>query len=309
MHSVDIIIPTYKPGEKFIKILDMLEKQTYPVNRILVINTEEKYFDRLVFSGQYKKFSEKVVVRHISKREFDHGRTRRLGVSHSKADIFICMTDDAVPADEYLVEKLVQALTQEKVAVAYARQLADEKSSEVERFTRNYNYPAQSVIKSEADLPKLGIKTYFCSNVCAAYWRNIYEELGGFVKQTIFNEDMIYAAGAVKQGYRIAYAADAQVYHSHTYTNKQQFQRNFDLGVSQAQHPEVFNGIPSEGEGVRMVKQTAAHLKEKKQRGKIFGLYVTSGFKFLGYRFGKAYRILPKWLIGRFSMNKDYWKK
>ena len=39
MYSVDVIIPTYKPGEKFLRILDMLEKQTYPVNRIIVVNT------------------------------------------------------------------------------------------------------------------------------------------------------------------------------------------------------------------------------------------------------------------------------
>ena len=55
-----------------------------------------------------------------------------------------------------------------------------------------------------------GIKTFFCSNVCAAYRREIYEELGGFVRHTIFNEDMIYAAKAVEAGYSVAYAADAQ---------------------------------------------------------------------------------------------------
>ena len=309
MYSVDIIIPTYKPSEKFLRILDMLEKQTYPVNRIIVVNTEEKYFDRLLFSMSQKKFYEKVTVRHISKREFDHGGTRRLGVKLSNADIFVFMTDDAIPADDKLIENLVQALTTENVAVAYARQLADENSTEVERFTRNYNYPDQFQVKTEADLPLLGIKTYFCSNVCAAYWRDIYDELGGFVKHTIFNEDMIYAAGASKKGYGIAYAADARVYHSHNYTNLQQFHRNFDLGVSQAQHPEVFGGIASEGEGIRLVKQTAAHLKAKKQSGKIIGLYVTSAWKFLGYQLGKHYRILPKWLLRRFTMNQCYWDK
>lgn len=66
--------------------------------------------------------------------------------------------------------------------------------------------------------------------MCAAYRQDIYEELGGFVKHTIFNEDMIYAAKAVEAGYAIAYAADARVVHSHNYTNGQQFHRNFDLG-------------------------------------------------------------------------------
>lgn len=308
MHSVDVIIPTYKPGEKFTRILDMLKKQTYPVNRIIIVNTEKKYFDQFVSSGGSMDACQNVTVQHISKAEFDHGGTRRMAVSLSKADIFICMTDDAVPADENMVEKLVEGLEKQHVAVSYARQLPDAHSTQIECFTRAYNYPERSVVKSREDLPKLGIKTYFCSNVCAAYWREIYEELGGFVEHTIFNEDMIYAAGAVKAGYRIAYVADACVRHAHNYTNMQQFHRNFDLGVSQAQHPEVFRGVPSEGEGIRMVKRTAAHLRKIGQRRKILGLYVTSGYKYIGYQLGKHYKRLPEWMVRKFTMNRTYWK-
>ena len=36
---------------------------------------------------------------------------------------------------------------------------------------------------------------------------------------------------------------------------------------------------------------------------------VKSGFKFLGYRAGKCYRLLPKWLILKLTMNREYWKK
>ena len=68
------------------------------------------------------------------------------------------------------------------------------------------------------DLPKLGVKTFFCSNVCAMYDRRTYEELGGFVESTLFNEDMIYAGHLVQAGYAIAYAADAKVWHWHNYT-------------------------------------------------------------------------------------------
>ena len=74
---------------------------------------------------------------------------------------------------------------------------------------------------------------------------------GGFPRRTIFNEDMIYAGGLIKNGFAIAYAADARVIHSHNYSGRQQFHRNFDLAVSQAEHPEVFGGLASEGEGIR----------------------------------------------------------
>ena len=99
---------------------------------------------------------------------------------------------------------------------------------------RSFNYPEQSSVKSLADIDKYGIKTYFCSNVCAAYDKGIYLKTGGFTERAIFNEDMICAGTMIQKGYSVVYAADARVYHSHNYSGKQQFHRNFDLGVSQA---------------------------------------------------------------------------
>ena len=40
---IDVIIPTYKPDDTFKKLVEMLEKQTIAINRIIVMNTEEKY--------------------------------------------------------------------------------------------------------------------------------------------------------------------------------------------------------------------------------------------------------------------------
>lgn len=145
--------------------------------------------------------------------------------------------------------------------------------------------------------------------MCAAYDRKIFDSLGGFIRHTIFNEDMIYAAGAVQAGYRIVYAPKAQVVHSHNYTNLEQFKRNFDLGVSQADHPEIFAEVPSESEGIRMIKQTVQYLREQKQAGKIPALFVKSGFKFIGYRMGRQYRRLPRKLILKCSMNRRYWER
>ena len=163
-------------------------------------------------------------------------------------------------------------------------------------------------IKTVEDLPKLGIKTFFCSNVCAAYRRDIYEELGGFIRHTIFNEDMIYAAGAVRAGYGIAYEADARVIHSHNYTNMQQLRRNFDLGVSQADHPEVFAGVPSEAEGRKLVQVTYQSLKAKKKLYLFPGFCVQCGFKYAGYLMGKHYKKLPKKWVMKITMNREYWK-
>ncbi len=308
MKTVDIIIPTYKPDGKFIELLQKLKKQSYSVSRIIIVNTEEKYYNRLIYGTNFFEESKNVDVYHVSKKEFDHGNTRNFGVKRSNADYFICMTQDAMPNDQELISNLVKAVEQAKIAVAYGRQLPEKNCNVLEQYTRTFNYPDFSFIKDLDDLPKLGIKTYFCSNVCAIYNRDIFEKLGGFISHTIFNEDMIYAARAVKAGYRIAYAADARVVHSHNYTYMDQFHRNFDLGVSQADNPEIFADIPSESEGIRMIQETAKYLIKNGHRNKILSLYLQSGFKYLGYRMGCNYKKLPRKIVLKCTMNRDYWR-
>lgn len=308
MNIVDVIIPVYKPDKEFFTLIDKLEKQTVPVRKIILMNTEQKYFDRLIYGTSFMEKYANIYVTHLSKREFDHGRTRNSGVKKSDADIFVMMTQDAIPVDEHLIEYLLQPLEEEKTAVSYARQMPTKNSGEIERFTRKFNYPEKSMVKSRKDIKTLGIKTYFCSNVCAAYKREIFDSLGGFVKHTIFNEDMLYAAKAVKAGYQIAYAAEAKVLHSHNYTGRQQFKRNFDLGVSQAEHPEVFQGLLSESEGANLVKKTASYLWSCGQKRKIFHLYINSICKYAGYILGRHYKLLPKAFIMKCTSNRDYWR-
>ena len=301
--TVDIIIPTFRPGEKFNKLMQMIQEQTYPIERILIMNTEASG----LLGNVYENLP-RVEIYHLTQEEFDHGGTRDRAAMMSDAELMLFMTQDAVPADEFLVERLSEAFHRPEVEAAYARQLPDERCNTIERFTRNFNYPNESSIKSKSDLHIYGIKTFFCSNVCAMYRKAAYEKLGGFEKQTIFNEDMIFAGNLIRHGGSIAYIAEAKVIHSHNYGFIKQLQRNFDLAVSQADHPEIFSMAKSEGEGIRLVMKTGKCLLEAGKPWLIPKLVVESGFKFLGYLLGKHYKRLPKWLIMKLTMSKAYWK-
>lgn len=305
---VDLVIPVYKPKDEFAELLDRIKKQTVAIHKIILMNTEKKYWDEFIEKHSEVSDYDNLEIHHISKAEFDHGNTRNQGISYSDAEYILLMTQDALPENEFLVEKLLQSFENEDVALAYARQLPRGECREAEKFTRQFNYPPESVMKTEADIETLGIKAFFCSDVCAMYKKEIFESLGGFIKKTIFNEDAIFAGGAIKKGYTIAYNAEARVIHSHNYGNMEQFRRNFDLGVSQTQHPEVFEGIKSESEGIRLVKKTIVHLWNNKCKMQILPMIVQSGFKFLGYKFGKNYNKLPKGFVIKCSMNKSYWQ-
>ena len=311
IRTVDVIIPTYKPDEGFIRCLELLGVQTYPVSHIYIINTGQEYYDALM-SNRSLPHSVRAItsVMHITADEFDHGGTRRAAVERSDAEFFVMMTQDALPADETLIEKLIAPLElDDHIAVSYARQLPATGASETERYIRGFNYPSKSVVKSSQDVYTLGVKAYFCSNVCAAYRRSYYDEAGGFVNRTIFNEDMILAAGLVKKGYSISYTAEARGYHSHNYNCKQQFKRNFDLAVSQAEHPEVFGGLSSESEGKRMVKGCISHLQSRHRSYLIPGFILNCAARFMGYRLGRMYRLIPNRLRRHLSSQPSYWKQ
>lgn len=302
--TIDVIIPTYRPGKEFRLLLERLKQQSVPVRRVVIINTEKKFWD-----SRWEQEFPFTEVHHIKKEEFDHGGTRRKAAELTDAEIMVFMTQDALPADRDLIRNLTAPLKEPETAAAYARQLPNASCSLVERYTRSFNYPDKSSVKSREDLPVYGIKTFFCSNVCAAYRKDVYESLGGFTGHTIFNEDMIYASAVIQHGYRIAYAADAKVIHSHNYTCMQQFRRNFDLGVSQAEYPEVFQTASSESEGIRLVKKTFRYLCMNGRRRLIPGFVLQSGFKYAGYLAGKNYRRMPARMVRWCSMNKDYWRK
>lgn len=268
------------------------------------MNTEEAHFP-----AELPERYENVEVHHVTKQEFDHGGTRDQGIRLSEADVVICLTQDAMPADEHLVEELLKPFADPSVWAAYGRQLPKENCREVEKYTRSFNYPDESRIKGKEDLPVLGIKTFFCSNVCAAWRREKYKELGGFVKRTIFNEDMIYAGTIIKAGGRIAYCADAQVVHSHNYSALQQFHRNFDLAVSQTMHPEIFGGIRSESEGIRLVKKSLSYCIKIRKPWLMIQVVTQSAGKLLGYKLGQRYERLPRKLVLACTMNREFWDK
>lgn len=318
--KIDVIIPVYKPDIKFKHLIERLKKQKDKPDRIILLQTieEEKQGEKnksligeefIAYAMELEASDFRIECVEINKKDFDHGGTRAYGASLSNADLLMFMTQDAVPADTWLITKLKEAFTEPNIGAAYGRQLPREEAGIVESYSRRFNYPEADSVKTLEDLPKLGIKTYFCSDVCAAYRRSVYEELGGFVTRTIFNEDMIMAAGIIKAGYAVAYVSGAKVYHSHSYTYKEQFRRNFDMAVSQAEYQSVFSGIKSESEGKKLVLQTASHLVK---RGRIYllpGLVAESGFKYLGYLAGRNYRKLPLSLIRKWSMNPGYFRE
>lgn len=303
--KVDAVIPAYKPGHDLRELVEKLLDQTVRLGRIIIINTDREFFDEKEYL-----IAPAVEVVHITRHEFDHAGTRDMGLRMSDADYVLFMTMDAIPKDNYLVEKLLSGFRRaDNIAVSYARQLPKKDCNRIEQITREFNYPAQSRVQTSDDIKELGIKAYFCSDVCAMYDTSIYRSLGGFKAPAIFNEDMVYAAGALDAGYAVSYCADALVYHSHNYTGRQYYRRNFDLGVSQADHPEIFERFNVKGTGMQLVRKSLAQICRRGTPADIIRLVYYSGMKYLGFRKGKNYHKLSLKSCLKHTLDKEYWNR
>lgn len=259
--SISVIIPTLNAERELPELLRMLRIQTIRPDEVIVVDSESS--DGTAAAA--KESGARVLS--VLRKDFDHGKTRDLALRESVGDTVVFLTHDAVPADEHFLDNLIRPLKESRVAVTTGRQLPKMDASPMERLVREFNYPAESHIRSEKDVARMGIKAFFCSDVCAAYNREIYMELGGFDYPLKTNEDMFYAAKAIRNGYRVAYAADALVYHSHNFSLKEQYRRNYIQGYEIERHRPILGEVSQESEGMKMVKYVSGGLL---RQGRLF---------------------------------------
>jgi rhamnosyltransferase len=298
-----LVVPTLNPGESFKDWLEAVNRQTIQPDHRLVIDSAST--DRTVSMALEAGFR----VSSIRRRDFSHGGTRQWAVNSLKStDIIVFLTQDALPANERALETLLAAFNDPQVAAAYGRQLPRHEADPIEAHARLFNYPGQSHVRSHNDIPELGIKSSFLSNSFAAWRRSALLEVGGFPRHTIQNEDAWVASKLILAGYKIAYCAEAEVFHSHGYNWQQEFKRYFDIGVFHARDPWIREKFGAAGsEGKRFVISELKHLARHGPRF-IPAAFIRTGLKLLGFKLGNNEDRLPLWLKRRLTTNKTYWK-
>ncbi len=247
-------------------------------------------------------------VHTIKKEDFRHGDTRRMGVEMLPgAEFIVLMTQDAVLATPDALKKLLACFADERVGAAYGRQLPSPGSGLIAAHSRLFNYPGTGTVKTLADVPQFGIKTAFCSNSFSAYRRSALLDAAGFPSGVIQCEDTYVAARMLLAGWKVAYCAEAQVYHSHDYTIFEEFRRYFDTGVFHTRERWLRGTFGSaEGEGVKFVRSELRYLFRKNPL-LVPSAIMRSLVKFLAFRLGQSEKALPTWLKKRLSMHRSFW--
>lgn len=303
MIKVGLIVPTLNGGALWQEWLECFSRQTRIPDKLLLIDSSSS--DETVNLARKQGFDVKI----IAGSEFNHGGTRQWGVDClSDVDIVVFLTQDALLAESDAIDNLLAAFDDSSVGAAYGRQLPHRNAGPIGAHARLFNYPASSQLRSLEDKMSYGIKTVFISNSFSAYRRSALMQVGGFPAATIMNEDTYVAGKMLVAGWKIAYRADARVFHSHDYGFLDEFKRYFDIGVFHSHTPwlqQTFGG--ASGEGLRFVFSEIRYLL-KRTPWLLPSAVLRNGLKWFGYRLGGAVdRGFPRTLSRHLSMHKAYW--
>jgi rhamnosyltransferase len=302
--DMTLAVPTFNGGERWHKWVEAYQAQHEKPNDVLIIDSSST--DDTAAIARDAGFR----VMQISPAEFNHGRTRQMAVDLSPQAKIICfMTQDAVLARPDSLKMLRQAFIDPQVKAAFGRQLPFPHAGPLEAFPRLFNYPEASYSRSLADAKQVGIKAAFFSNSFAAYDREQLLSLGGFPCATILGEDTYVAAKMLLAGLKIAYCAEASVYHSHDYTALEEFRRYFDIGVFHSREAWMLREFgAASSEGLRYLVRELRYLASDAPIMVPFGL-IRSAAKICGYRLGRLEASFPVSVKKRLSLHRGYWSK
>jgi rhamnosyltransferase len=298
---VAVIVPTCNASALWDQFSAGLRLQGLPPNQILIIDSDSEDDTRI------RAAAEGYTVCCIDRRDFNHGGTRQLALDLVPWATIVYLTQDAVLATPASIGLLLSAFEDPRVGVAYGRQLPRPVAGPIEAHARLFNYPERSDVRDFESRHRLGIKATFLSNSFSAYRVTALAEVGGFPTNVIIAEDSLTTGRMLIAGWKAAYVAEAQVYHSHAFTMREEFRRYFDIGVCHRRESwlrEQF-GKPN-GEGERFVLSELIYLSHRRPSLIPIAIIRTVA-KALGYRLGLSEERLTTQWSKRLSYHKNFW--
>ncbi len=305
MPTFSLAIPVLNPARHAAALIQSIRSQTLQPLEVLILDSEST--DGSV--GDFQILGARVI--DIPRRLFDHGGTRNIALYESRADIVLFLTQDALPADEVSIEKLISAFADDQtIGAAYGRQLPHQMATLWAAHARAFHYPEMSEVRSLADVASRGVKAAFLSNSFAAYRRQLLCDLGGFPTRQIFAEDQYAGAMLLRAGYKLSYVAEAAVHHSHNYGLEEEFSRFFDHGVFHADSPAFKRLVGGAGtEGLRFVRSELEFMRAHSAPLPVLQVVARNLVRFCAWKLGQRHRALPVSWKRKLGLNRSYWRE
>lgn len=228
--GISVVIPVRNESRRLADCLNGILAQTVEVDEIIVIDSGSDDGTQEIATG----FS-KVKLVEIEPREFNHGETRNLGVSHASGEYVLFTVGDAWAVDEFWIERLMAGFVDDNVAGVCGSQVVAhlEDTNPVEWF-RPQSEPSLKLFhfgSAEAfDAATPEEKREACSwdDVTAMYRMSALREVP--FRKTVYGEDVFWAIDVLRSGRALAYQPGARVYHFHLNNYETTLKRTVSVG-------------------------------------------------------------------------------
>jgi glycosyltransferase involved in cell wall biosynthesis len=193
------VIRAYNEEKHLPALLESIQAQT--VQEVETILVDSGSTDgTLAIAARYA-----VKVVPIQPGDFTFGRSLNTGIAAASAPIVVLASAHVLPFDGHWLEHLLAPFEDQQVALTYGMQRGGRESE----FSEDQHWQRWFPAHSDWDQPHP-----YCNNANAAIRRRLWqqqpydEELTGL-------EDLAWASWAKHEGYKIAYVAEAGVFHIH----------------------------------------------------------------------------------------------
>ncbi len=277
---IDIICPLYN-AEEYIDDLykSLLIQKNVNVGKILFLLTESKDNSEQLLKNN------KCNYEIVKKSEFSHSLTREKAAMKSNADIVCFITQDVVIKDDKWLYNLTKNILKGNCAAAYSRQIT--KYNNIEKYTRERNYPDYSFMRSKNDIEKYGLRTFFFSDAASAVDLKAFKKVKGYdSKKLTISEDMYLAYKLITNGYKISYESDSIVYHSHNFTLKQIYDRYKLTGIFFKENSYLDN-YGTNSSGADLAKYVLKRIVQEKNIKMFFRYPFDMAARLFGMKAGK----------------------
>jgi rhamnosyltransferase len=200
--KVSVVIRAFNEGKRIGRLLYGFKQQTVRPDEIILVDSGSS--DHTVAIAEAAGCT---IVR-IDKSEFSFGRALNRGCAAASGDILLFASAHVYPVYDTHVEHILSAFDRDRVAIAYGRQVGDERTKFSESRVMLRWFPKENIWDQGHP---------FSNNANAAVLKSLWQELR--YDETLTGlEDLDFAKRALDQGHKIAYVADAPIVHVHEET-------------------------------------------------------------------------------------------
>ena len=196
---VSAVIRAFNEAKHIGRLLEGFENQTVKPDEIILVDSGSTDDTVAIATAAGCR------IVHIAKSEFSFGRALNRGCAAATGDILLFASAHVYPLYNTHVEHLVSAFDRAGVAIAYGRQVGDERT----KFSE-----ARVMLKWFPNRNNWDQSHPFSNNANAAVLTSAWQELQ-YDESLTGLEDLAFAKKALARGYKIAYVADAPIVHVH----------------------------------------------------------------------------------------------